>query len=93
MSEGILFGTVLVASIIDSINPCAIGVLVLLVSTLLMLSKDRIKMLKIGTIYISMVYIVYFLAGLGLIVQGLIDLIKQQTFDRKYKIIERKIPK
>jgi len=31
----------------------------------------------------------WFLAGAGLIVEGIISLIKQRKFDRKYKIIER----
>jgi len=31
----------------------------------------------------------WFLAGCGLIVEGMISLIKQKKFDRKYKIIER----
>ncbi len=31
----------------------------------------------------------WFLAGLGLIVEGIISLIKQRKFDRKYKIISR----
>jgi cytochrome c biogenesis protein CcdA len=61
------FVTVLVTALVDSINPCAIGVLVLLVSTLLALSKDRMKMLMVGVIYIVAVYITYLLAGLGLI--------------------------
>lgn len=66
MSEGLLFSSVLITALVDSINPCAIGVLVLLVSTLVGLSEHRKKMIKIGLIYIFMVYIVYFLAGLGL---------------------------
>lgn len=61
------FVTVLVTALVDSINPCAIGVLILLVSTLLALSKDRMKMLMVGAIYIVAVYITYLLAGLGLI--------------------------
>ncbi|MFA5992583.1 MAG: hypothetical protein WC796_02680 [Candidatus Pacearchaeota archaeon] len=32
----------------------------------------------------------WFLAGVGLMVEGAISLIKQRKFDRKYKIIERK---
>jgi hypothetical protein len=32
----------------------------------------------------------WFLAGLGLIVEGAISFVKQKRFDRKYKIIERK---
>ena len=31
----------------------------------------------------------WLLAGLGLIVEGIISLVKQRRFDRKYKIIER----
>ena len=59
--------TVVTTALIDSINPCAIGVLVLLVSTLLALSKDRKRMLLVGTIYIVAVYVTYFLAGIGLL--------------------------
>ncbi len=58
-------GVVLVTALIDSINPCAIGVLILLVSTLLA-AKKKDKMLKIGLIYIAAIYITYFSAGLGL---------------------------
>ena len=57
--------TVLVTAVIDSINPCAIGVLILLVSSLLV-SKRKGQMLKIGLVYILAVYITYFLYGLGL---------------------------
>ena len=59
-------GTVVVTALIDSINPCAIGVLILLVSTLLVSSQSRARMLKLSAIYISAVYVTYFLAGLGL---------------------------
>jgi len=59
-------GTVLLAAAVDSINPCAIGVLILLVSTLMASVKDKGKMVKVGLIYIFAVYITYFTAGLGL---------------------------
>src|SRR3989338_672556 len=59
-------GTVLATAAVDSINPCAIGVLILLISTLLMLSHNRKKMLGIALVYILSIYVVYFLAGLGL---------------------------
>ncbi len=59
-------GTVLITAIIDSINPCAIGVLILLVSTLLA-AKKKNKMLKIGLLYIASIFLTYLLAGLGLI--------------------------
>ena len=31
----------------------------------------------------------WLLAGLGLVVEGIISLVKQRKFDKKYKIIER----
>ncbi len=58
---------VLVTALIDSINPCAIGVLVLLIATLLGLSKNKGKMIKVGLIYISAVFVTYLLAGFGLL--------------------------
>jgi len=58
--------TVLVTAAVDSINPCAIGVLILLVSTLLV-TKRRDRMFKIGMLYILAVYLTYFVFGLGLI--------------------------
>ncbi len=53
--------------IVDSINPCAIGVMILLISTLLALSHDKKRMIITGLIYILAVYITYFLAGIGLL--------------------------
>lgn len=61
------WGVVLGAALVDSINPCAIGVLILLISSLLVFAENRKKMLALGIIYVSAVFIVYFLAGLGLI--------------------------
>ncbi len=58
---------VILTALVDSINPCAIGVLILLLGTLMFLSKDRGKMLFTGTVYILAVYVTYFLAGIGLL--------------------------
>ncbi|MBI4159448.1 hypothetical protein HY500_04315 [Candidatus Woesearchaeota archaeon] len=58
---------VITTALIDSINPCAIGVLILLIGTLLLLSHDKKKMLRVGLIYITAVYVTYFLAGIGLL--------------------------
>lgn len=58
---------VILTAAIDSINPCAIGVLVLLIATLLGLSKDKSKMIKVGLIYITAVFITYLIAGFGLL--------------------------
>lgn len=52
---------------IDSINPCAIGVLILLIATLLSLSHNKRKMFWVGMIYIGAVFVTYLAAGLGLL--------------------------
>jgi cytochrome c biogenesis protein CcdA/thiol-disulfide isomerase/thioredoxin len=57
-----------VAAISDSVNPCAIGVLVFLLSFLLISSnQNRRRTLLISSIYIITVYAVYFLAGIEII--------------------------
>lgn len=58
--------TVVTTALVDSINPCAIGVLILLITALMKIHEPK-RMLMAGTIYISVVYITYFLAGLGLL--------------------------
>ena len=58
---------VVTTGVIDSINPCAIGVLILMVSVLLGSGKSVGRMLVLGGLYIAAVYVTYFLAGLGLI--------------------------
>lgn len=58
--------TVLATAAIDSINPCAIGVLILMISVMLAGKQSTKRMLLLGSIYISAVLIVYLLAGLGL---------------------------
>ncbi len=65
--ESVTLPIILATAAVDSINPCAIGVLILLVASLLGLAKDKGRMLKIGLIYITVVYLTYMLAGLGLI--------------------------
>ena len=59
--------TIILTAAIDSINPCAIGVLILLITTLLANVKNKKRMLSIGLIYIGSIYFIYLGAGLGLI--------------------------
>jgi len=59
--------TVIITALVDSINPCAIGVLILLCSTLISLAEEKRRMLFVGFVYIVAVYVTYFLAGLGLL--------------------------
>lgn len=58
---------VLGAAVIDSINPCAIGVILFLSSVLLKVSAQKGVLLRLGALYVTTVYIVYMLSGLGLI--------------------------
>lgn len=51
------------AAIIDSINPCAIGVLVFLLSYLLEQTQKPIKILTHGLTYVSAVFLTYLAAG------------------------------
>ena len=55
------------AAVIDSINPCAFGVLIFLLAYLAKTAKKRIWMLINGLIYIAAVFITYFAAGLILL--------------------------
>lgn len=54
------------AALVDSINPCAIAVLLILLTSLLT-QKNKKKILSMGIIFISSIYIAYFLLGVGLL--------------------------
>lgn len=59
-------GTVITTALIDSINPCAIGVLILLISIMIAF-KTKKEMLFYGFFYILAVFITYILAGFGIL--------------------------
>ncbi|HRY62294.1 MAG TPA: cytochrome c biogenesis protein CcdA [Candidatus Paceibacterota bacterium] len=58
---------VIVASVVDSINPCAFSVLILTIAFLMSLNKDRATILRMGGVYILGIFLVYILIGLGII--------------------------
>jgi len=64
---GLTIPAVIIAALVDSINPCAFAVLIFLLTYLVSL-KERRRVLIAGLIYISAVFVVYFLSGLGLFV-------------------------
>ena len=66
MAVDLSWTVILTTALIDSINPCAIGVLILLISTLIVARKKE-QMLKIGLIYVTVVFLTYFVFGLGLV--------------------------
>lgn len=60
-------GLVVGAAAIDSINPCAIGVLILMVSVILGQKHSVGRMLFLGGIYVFAIFLTYLLAGLGIL--------------------------
>ncbi len=60
-------GLVIGSAAIDSINPCAIGVLILMVSVILGSGKGTKKLIVTGMAYIFAIYVTYLAAGLGLV--------------------------
>jgi cytochrome c biogenesis protein CcdA len=59
-------GTVVATAAIDSVNPCAIGVLILMLSVIMAAKQSVKRMFILGSLYIFSVFLVYFIAGLGL---------------------------
>lgn len=67
MTDNLTLPLVLGAAAVDSINPCAIGVLLFLSSVLLRVSSKKQALIQLGMTYIAVVYVVYMLSGLGLV--------------------------
>lgn len=66
MVEQLTLGIVIAAALADSINPCVFGVLIFLLAYMTAVFKNKAKMLLAGIIYITSVYLTYFLIGIGL---------------------------
>lgn len=58
---------VLVAALLDSVNPCAISIFLLTIGFLFTLGKARRQILTIGGMYILGIYFAYFAIGLGIL--------------------------
>ena len=67
MFNDITFSVVTTNGLIDSINPCAIGVLIATVAILFALGNYRKQILRFGFFYILTIYITYLLIGLGIL--------------------------
>jgi cytochrome c biogenesis protein CcdA/glutaredoxin len=59
--------TIILAGLVDGINPCAFATIIFLIAFLSTLGKKEEETLLIGITYSVVVFIVYFLIGLGLI--------------------------
>ncbi|MFQ5774935.1 MAG: cytochrome c biogenesis CcdA family protein [Kiloniellaceae bacterium] len=62
-----LLPAVVVAGLLDSVNPCAFAVILLLLAFLFTLRKARSRILRLGFVYIGMIFLVYLAIGLGLL--------------------------
>lgn len=67
LKDKVTMPVVLVAGLVDGINPCAFAVLIFLLAFLLQISSNRKRMIYAGSVYIFAVYLSYFLVGLGLL--------------------------
>jgi cytochrome c biogenesis protein CcdA/glutaredoxin len=71
--------TVIGAALVDSINPCAIAVLLILLSAFLLGAGKKKRALAAGLAFTGAIYLAYFLFGLGIFsviqVSGLSDLV------------------
>jgi len=57
--------SLVIAALIDSVNPCAFGVLIFLMLSLLKMGSAK-RALRAGLLYTFVVFVVYFLAGFGI---------------------------
>jgi cytochrome c biogenesis protein CcdA len=64
-SSGLL-PLVIVSGLLDGINPCAFAVLLFFIAFLYTIKKTRAGVLKMGAVYISAIYLAYFLIGIGI---------------------------
>lgn len=55
-----------VAGLVDGINPCAIGMMVMLLGYLLVFAKEPKRVWKTGLLYVGSVFVTYLVVGLGL---------------------------
>jgi len=62
-----LLPAVIVTGLLDSVNPCAFAVILLLIAFLFTLRKTRARVVSLGLVYIGMIFLVYFAIGLGLL--------------------------
>ena len=58
---------VIVAGLVDGVNPCAFAVMIFLLTYTFNVSANRRQMAIIAVAYIFAVYVTYFLAGMGLL--------------------------
>ncbi|MEK7665762.1 MAG: cytochrome c biogenesis protein CcdA [Patescibacteria group bacterium] len=61
-----LFAVVTSSAFLDGLNPCAFAVLLFFISFLFTIKKTRVKIWKMGLVYIGAIFLAYLLIGLGI---------------------------
>lgn len=67
IGEELTLGIVVIAALIDSINPCVFGVLIFLIAFMTKVFKSPARMVMGGLLYSFVVYITYLLLGFGIL--------------------------
>lgn len=62
-----LLPLIIVAALIDSINPCAFSILLLTIAFLFTLGRSHSSILKVGSFYILGIFLIYILIGIGIL--------------------------
>jgi len=62
-----LLPAVIVTGLLDSVNPCAFAVILLLLAFLFTIRKSRGQILGLGAIYVAVIFVVYMTIGLGIL--------------------------
>lgn len=60
----VTFPLITIAGLVDGINPCAIGMILLLLGYILVFARKPEKILKLGGVYVLTVYLTYLAIGL-----------------------------
>jgi cytochrome c-type biogenesis protein len=62
-----LLPAVIVTGLLDSVNPCAFAVILLLIAFLFTIRRSRSQILGLGAIYVAVIFVVYLAIGLGIL--------------------------
>lgn len=65
--DGSILSVILSAGLLDSLNPCAIAVLLIFIALMFTLSKSRRDIFIMGLTYIGAVFLTYLAIGLGIL--------------------------
>lgn len=64
---GELLPAVVISGLLDSVNPCAFAVILLLIAFLFTIRQARRRVVQLGLVYIGTIFLVYFAIGLGIL--------------------------